>query len=57
MKVEVEKRSETVRAFHIEVPSDVVSKEFEGVLSDTQRRAKVPGFRPGRPLDRNSGGE
>ncbi|MBI5197183.1 MAG: trigger factor, partial [Nitrospirae bacterium] len=48
MKVEVEKRSETVRAFHIEVPSDVVSKEFEGVLSDTQRRAKVPGFRPGR---------
>lgn len=48
MKVEVEKRSETVRAFHIEVPEDVVSKELEGALLNTQRRAKIPGFRPGK---------
>ena len=48
MKLEVEKKSETLQGFHIEIPADVVAKEYESAFTALQRRVKIPGFRPGR---------
>ncbi|MBI4715319.1 MAG: trigger factor [Nitrospirae bacterium] len=48
LKVNVEKKSETLRAFHVEVSPEEVVKEFEGAYSNLQRRVSVPGFRRGK---------
>lgn len=48
MKVDIEEISKTKRIFKIEVPPDVVSKEFAEAYTDLRKRAKIPGFRPGK---------
>ena len=48
MKVDMEEVSKTKRVFKIEVPSDVVSKEFSDAYDDLRKKVKVPGFRPGK---------
>jgi len=48
MKVDVKEVSKTKRVFTIEVPSDVVSKEFSEAYDNLRKRVKVPGFRPGK---------
>ncbi len=48
MKVDMKEVSKIKRIFTIEVPSDVVSKEFSDAYDDLRKRVKVPGFRPGK---------
>lgn len=48
MKVDIEEVSKTKRVFKIEVPPDVISKEFSDAYNDLRKRVKVPGFRPGK---------
>ncbi len=48
MKLEVTELGPMKRAIAIEVPEDVVNKEFDLVYLDLQRRARIPGFRPGK---------
>ena len=48
MKVAVEDITAVKKALRIEVPQEVVNKEFENVYSDLRKRIKVPGFRQGR---------
>src|SRR3990172_12042137 len=48
MKVDVKEVSKTKRVFTIEVPYDVVSKEFSEAYDNLRKRVKVPGFRPGK---------
>ena len=47
-KVEVETVDSVRRRLKIEVPEAEVAAEMEGAYSDLRRKAKVPGFRPGR---------
>lgn len=48
MKVSVENINPVTKRLNIQVPSDVVLKEFESVYQDFSRRAKIKGFRPGK---------
>ncbi|HBI22897.1 MAG TPA: trigger factor, partial [Nitrospiraceae bacterium] len=48
MKVDIEEVSKTKRIFKIEVPADVVTKEFDDAYDNLRKRAKIPGFRPGK---------
>ena len=48
MKSDMKEVSKTKRVFTIEVPSDVVSKEFSEAYDNLRKRVKVPGFRPGK---------
>ena len=48
MKVDIEEVSKTKRIFKIEVPTDVVTKEFDDAYDNLRKRAKIPGFRPGK---------
>jgi trigger factor len=48
MKVDVQEISPVVRALRIEVPEEVVRKEFESAYLALNRRVQVPGFRPGK---------
>ncbi len=48
MKLEVTELGPMKRALAIEVPEDVVNKEFDRVYLDLQRQVRVPGFRPGK---------
>lgn len=48
MKVEVQEISPVVCALRIEVPGDVVRKEFETAYHALNRRVQVPGFRLGK---------
>ena len=48
MKLEVTELGPMKRAIAIEVPEDVVNKEFDRVYVDLQRQVRVPGFRPGK---------
>lgn len=40
--------SSTRKRLTIEVPSDVIEKEISRGLQDMQKRARIPGFRPGK---------
>src|ERR1700726_3633212 len=48
MKVEVEKKPESISTLRIELPPDEVSKEWDGIANSFARFAKIPGYRPGK---------
>lgn len=48
MKFDIETLSPVKRRLRIEIPSDIVSREIEGAFQAVRRRAKIPGFRPGK---------
>ncbi len=48
MKVAVENISPVKKKLNIEVAPDSVSKEMDKAISDVAKKAKIPGFRPGK---------
>lgn len=48
MKVEIQELSPVKRAIKIEIPQEVISKEFAQAYATLRRQVKVPGFRPGK---------
>src|ERR1700726_4757475 len=48
MKVEVEKKPESISTLRIELPPDEVSKEWDTIANSFARFAKIPGYRPGK---------
>lgn len=48
MTFQIEEISPTRRKLQIEVPVDRVAAEFERAFREFSRRARIPGFRPGR---------
>ena len=48
MKVEVTELGPVKRSIKIEVPEDVVNREFDQVYADLKHRVRIPGFRPGK---------
>src|SRR5260370_23100164 len=48
MKVEVEKKPESISTLKIELPPDEVSKEWDTIANSFARFAKIPGYRPGK---------
>jgi trigger factor len=48
MKVEVEKKPESVSTLRIELPPEEVSKEWDAIANNFARFAKIPGYRPGK---------
>lgn len=48
MKVEVKELEPCRRALEIEIPPELVAKGFDQFYAELTRKAKVPGFRPGK---------
>jgi trigger factor len=48
MKVQVEKKPESVSTLKIELPPEEVSKEWDAIATSFARFAKIPGYRPGK---------
>src|SRR6266436_7491696 len=48
MKVQVEKKPESVSTLQIELPPEEVSKEWDAIANGFARFAKIPGYRPGK---------
>jgi trigger factor len=48
MKVQVEKKQESVSTLKIELPADEVSKEWDVIANSFAKFAKIPGYRPGK---------
>src|SRR5213079_1144985 len=48
MKVQVEKKPESVSTLKIELPAEEVSKEWDTIANSFVRFAKIPGYRPGK---------
>jgi trigger factor len=48
MKAELVDVNETRKNLTIEIPSDIVDAEIERVARDYSRKARIPGFRPGK---------
>src|SRR6202043_1507453 len=48
MNVEVENLPNCIASLHIELPPDVVTKEWNEVAKQFRRAARIPGFRPGK---------
>jgi trigger factor len=48
MNVEVENLPNCIASLHIELPPDVVTKEWNEVVKEFRRAARIPGFRPGK---------
>ncbi len=48
MKTEFVDVNDTRKNVHVEIPSDVVDAEIERLARDYSRKARVPGFRPGK---------
>src|SRR5215213_4376840 len=48
MKAELLDVNETRKSLSVEVPSDVVDAQIERVARDYSRKARLPGFRPGK---------
>jgi len=48
MKTEVVDVNATRKNVRVEIPSDVVSAEIDRIARDYSRKARVPGFRPGK---------
>jgi len=48
MKAELTDLSTCRKAFDIEIPEDIVDREVTQIAQEFARKAKVPGFRPGR---------
>src|SRR5438046_10227012 len=48
MKTELVDINETRKNLKIEIPRDVVDAEIDRIARDYSRKARVPGFRPGK---------
>src|SRR3989441_2841647 len=48
MKTDLVAINETRKNLRIEIPSDVVDAEIDRVARDYSRKARIPGFRPGK---------
>jgi trigger factor len=48
MKVQVEKKPESISTLKIELPPEEVSKEWDAIATSFARFAKIPGYRPGK---------
>ena len=48
MKVELEKKPESISTLQIELPAEEVSKEWDAIANNFARFAKIPGYRPGK---------
>src|ERR671931_1530648 len=48
MKTEFTDINDTRKNMRVEIPSDVVDAEIERQARDYSRRARIPGFRPGK---------
>ncbi len=48
MKTDFQDLNDTRKQLHVEIPSDVVSAQIERVTRDYSRKARIPGFRPGK---------
>jgi len=48
MKTELLDVNETRKNLRIEIPQDIVDAEIERIARDYSRRARIPGFRPGK---------
>jgi trigger factor len=48
MKVTVEDISPVKKKLHIQVQPDAIAKEMEKAVADVAKKAKIPGFRPGK---------
>jgi trigger factor len=48
MKTELLDVSETRKNVRVEIPTDIVNAEIDRVATDYSRKARVPGFRPGK---------
>jgi trigger factor len=48
MNVEVENLPNCIASLHIELPSDLVTKEWNEVVKEFRQFARIPGFRPGK---------
>ncbi|HKT81136.1 MAG TPA: trigger factor [Vicinamibacterales bacterium] len=48
MKTDLTEINETRKNLRVEIPSDIVDAQIERVTRDYSRRARIPGFRPGK---------
>src|SRR5437870_5556187 len=48
MKAELTDVSECEKCLHIEIPQEIVDEEITHIAQELARRARVPGFRPGK---------
>src|ERR1043166_4155352 len=48
MKTELLDVSETRKNVRVEIPTDVVNAEIDRIARDYSRKARIPGFRPGK---------
>jgi len=48
MKTEFADVNETRKTVRVEIPSDIVSAEIDRIALDYSRKARIPGFRPGK---------
>lgn len=48
MKTDIVDVNETRKNVRVEIPSDVVDAEIERIAHDYSRKARIPGFRPGK---------
>src|SRR5260221_1532955 len=48
MKTEFADVNETRKNLRVEIPSDVVDAEIDRIARDYSRKARIPGFRPGK---------
>jgi trigger factor len=48
MKTDLTDVNDTRKNLHVEIPSDVVDAEIDRIARDYSRRARIPGFRPGK---------
>src|SRR5947208_11974032 len=48
MKTELLDVNETRKNLRIEIPQDIVDAEIDRIARDYSRRARIPGFRPGK---------
>ncbi|MDP2157744.1 MAG: trigger factor, partial [Nitrospirota bacterium] len=44
----IEDISSTKKRLKIEIPADILEKEYSGSLQNVRQRARIPGFRPGK---------
>ena len=48
MKIQVEKKPESISTLKIELPPEEVSKEWDTIANSFAKFAKIPGYRPGK---------
>jgi trigger factor len=48
MKTEFVDVNETRKNLRVEIPTDIVNAEIDRIARDYSRKARIPGFRPGK---------